>query len=413
MSKKIVSNTAMSFFNYDLPEANIAKYPVEPRDSSKLLIYKSGKITQDIYSNLADSLPSETLLIMNDTKVVEARLLFQKQSGGKIEVFCLEPADQYPDITTAMFQKKSVLWKCMVGGAKKWKDESLILPISVGKSSYLLSATKKERLQDSFLIEFSWDAESFCFAEVLSDAGIVPLPPYLNRATEEKDKELYQTIYAKYAGSVAAPTAGLHFTDTVLTNLEAKGIQKKFVTLHVGAGTFKPVKTATLGEHDMHSEFIDVTLETIEALVQHLPKKIIAVGTTSLRTLESLYWIGVKIHLNPTINFSEIGIQQWDAYDLPQDIPVSVALHALIEYLKCNTLSRILTKTQLLIAPSYSLKMVDAILTNFHQPQSTLLLLIHAFVGDAWKTIYQYALENNFRFLSFGDGSLLWKSEIK
>jgi S-adenosylmethionine:tRNA ribosyltransferase-isomerase len=409
MSKSTVQNTSMLNFNYDLPEAKIAKYPVEPRDTSKLLIYKDGKIDQAIYSDLSSFLPSDTMLIMNDTKVVEARLIFNKQSGGKIEIFCLEPADHYSDITTAMFQKDLVLWKCMVGGAKKWKEETLILQIETAQKKYTLSATKKERLSDSFLIEFSWDGKDISFAEVLSDAGIVPLPPYLNRDTEEKDKALYQTIYAKYDGSVAAPTAGLHFTDNVMQSLSAKGIQTSFVTLHVGAGTFKPVKTETLGEHEMHSEFIDVSLQTIISIAQHLPKNLIAVGTTSLRTLESLYWMGVKVHTHAQLDLSEIGIQQWDAYDLPQEISVNVALESLVKYMENKNINRLITKTQLLIAPGYTLRMVDAILTNFHQPQSTLLLLIHAFVGEEWKTIYQFALENEYRFLSYGDGSLLWR----
>jgi S-adenosylmethionine:tRNA ribosyltransferase-isomerase len=265
-------------------------------------------------------------------------------------------------------------------------------------------------LADSFLIEFSWNGDDISFAEVLNDAGIVPLPPYLNRDTEEKDKALYQTIYAKHDGSVAAPTAGLHFTDQVMESLSAKGIKTSFVTLHVGAGTFKPVKSETLGGHEMHSEFIDVSLETIISIAQHLPKNLIAVGTTSLRTLESLYWMGVKAHTFPQLELSEIAIQQWDAYDLPQEIPVDVALAAMVDFLNRNKINRLITRTQLLIAPGYSLRMVDAILTNFHQPQSTLLLLIHAFVGVEWKTIYDYAMQNDFRFLSYGDGSLLWKN---
>jgi S-adenosylmethionine:tRNA ribosyltransferase-isomerase len=298
----------------------------------------------------------------------------------------------------------------MVGGAKKWKEETLVLEIETAGKKYTLSAFKKERLSDSFLIEFSWDGKDISFAEVLSDAGIVPLPPYLNRDTEEKDKALYQTIYAKYDGSVAAPTAGLHFTDNVMQSLSAKGIQTSFVTLHVGAGTFKPVKTETLGEHEMHSEFIDVSLQTIISIAQHLPKNLIAVGTTSLRTLESLYWMGVKVHVKSQLDLSEIGIQQWDAYDLPQDIQVNIALESLVKYMEDKNINRLITKTQLLIAPGYTLRMVDAILTNFHQPQSTLLLLIHAFVGEEWKTIYQFALENEYRFLSYGDGSLLWRN---
>jgi S-adenosylmethionine:tRNA ribosyltransferase-isomerase len=300
----------ISDFTYELPDQKIARYPLEQRDQSKLLVWGSGPIRENTYANIADELPAESLLVFNNTKVVEARLLFQKPTGGLIELFCLEPADQYEDITTAMLQKGSVQWKCLVGGAKKWKEGSVQLSVAApsgsgaagsGGGGLRIEATKVATLPDCFLIEFRWEPAGLSFAEVLHLAGDIPLPPYLNRATEEADKERYQTIYAKHDGSVAAPTAGLHFTESVFSKLSEKNILKAYVTLHVGAGTFKPVKAEQMKDHEMHAEFIDVTLETIEQLLSHVEKGIIAVGTTSLRTLESLYWIGLKTIRNPHI----------------------------------------------------------------------------------------------------------------
>lgn len=407
-NKTKVQNTSISQFDYDLPEERIAKYPLEPRDSSNLLVYKNGEIQSDIYSKLHEHLPENTLLVMNNTKVVEARLLFKKNTGSTIEIFCLEPHESYPDITSAMLQTNTVLWKCLVGGAKKWRDEDLELTFEVDATTFLLTAKKVERLSDSFLIEFSWNKSNSSFAEILHHAGIIPLPPYLKRDTEEKDKTTYQTVYAEFDGSVAAPTAGLHFTENVFEKLATKNIRHDFVTLHVGAGTFKPVKSETLGEHEMHAEFIDVKRELISRIA-NTDSTIVVVGTTSLRTLESLYWIGVKTLFNPQLSMESIALQQWDAYELPQNYSKKEAFLALESWMQNNNLERLITKTQLLIAPGYDIRTVNGILTNFHQPQSTLLLLIHAFVGDEWKIIYDYALANNYRFLSYGDGSLLWK----
>ena len=395
-------------FNYYLPEVRIAIHPLPERDKSKLLVYKSGKISEHIYSQLTDHLPTQSLLIFNNTKVMAVRLLFTKHTGSTIELFCLEPADEYPDVTTAMLQKGSVLWKCLVGGAKKWKEEIL----TCNKESGVLTAKKIKQEKDYFVIEFTWNDASLSFADVLQSFGTIPLPPYLNRKAEKEDEERYQTIYARYNGSVAAPTAGLHFTDHLFEMLHAKGIEKDFVTLHVGAGTFKPVKTESIAEHDMHAEFIEVTTGLIEHLIHYLPKTIVAVGTTSLRTIESLYWMGVKVISNETILPEDISITQWGAYHLPQDIAPEDALHALLTWMKKVHIAKLITKTKILIAPGYQLRVAKALITNFHQPQSTLLLLIAAIVGDDWKKIYDYALEHDFRFLSYGDGSLLWKREV-
>ena len=406
-------NIFIKDYTYELTEERIAKYPLPQRDESKLLIYKNGKIEENNYYNLDKYIPSNSLLVFNNTKVVEARLIFQKSSGSVIELFCLEPAEEYPDITTAMMQKKKVLWKCLVGGAKKWKDESLIKMIKMIESDSKeveLVAKKIKKLTDDFLIEFSWNDASLSFAEILHHTGSVPLPPYLHREAEETDKERYQTIYAKHEGSVAAPTAGLHFTERLFQKLEKKNIQRDFVTLHVGAGTFKPVKTETISEHEMHAEFFEVQKIFIENLLYHLDKNIIVVGTTSLRTIESLYWLGVKTIFQAEISQHDLQLQQWEVYNIDaSDISTEQALQSLLQWMNKNQTEVLVTKTQIIIVPGYELKIVNGLITNFHQPQSTLLLLVASIVGDYWKKIYSYALENNFRFLSYGDGSLIWK----
>lgn len=393
-------------FTYELPEEKIARFPLRKRDESKLLVYKDGIITDDIYANLPLILPQKSFLVFNNTKVVEARLLFEKQTGSSIELFCLEPADEYLDITSAMLQKQKVLWKCLIGGAKKWKDGLLKKAIPVHHNQFLY-ARKVEKRNDYFIIEFSWDNADLSFAEMLHLLGHIPLPPYLNRTAEEKDKETYQTVYAKQDGSVAAPTAGLHFTKTLLQNLKNKNIRSSFVTLHVGAGTFKPVKADTMQEHEMHAESIEVSLSFLEELLNNISEKIIVVGTTSMRTVESLYWMGVKILAKKT---DFIMVSQWEPYELPQHFSVAESLKAIINLLKRNKETKLLARTQIIIAPGYKLKIVDALMTNFHQPKSTLLLLVAAVVGQDWKRVYQYALHADFRFLSYGDGSLLWKN---
>ena len=402
-------------FTYSLPEDRIAKYPLAERDASKLLIYKEEKIEVDTYRNIADHIPSNSLLVFNDTKVVEARLLFQKQTGGVIEIFCLEPHEQYSDITTAMLQHEKVLWHCLIGGASKWKrGQVLEKKINYNSKDLVLNARYIEKMGDSFTVELSWNDLSLSFAEVLHLFGAIPLPPYIKREVEISDAERYQTVYAHYEGSVAAPTAGLHFTEAVFKKLKEKNIQKNFVTLHVGAGTFKPVKTEVMKDHAMHAEYFTVSKLLIQNLIDHLDKNIIAVGTTSLRTLESLYWLGSSMINGEWSN----EITQWEVYDhIENNISAEEALSNLLKHMDEKGIDSLIAKTQIIIAPGYEFKIVNGLVTNFHQPQSTLLLLVAAFIENDlpaghtnWKKVYKYALQNNFRFLSYGDGSLLWRS---
>jgi S-adenosylmethionine:tRNA ribosyltransferase-isomerase len=422
-------NLAIKDFTYDLPEDRIAKYPLPDRDASKLLTYEQGKITEDIYKNLDRHLPSNSLLVFNDTKVIEARLLFQKLSGGVIEIFCLEPHEQYADITDAMNQHGKVLWQCLIGGASKWKHGQILEKKISSSKEILLHAKYLEKKTDCFIIEFSWNDESLNFAEILHHAGAIPLPPYIKRAAERSDEERYQTIYAHHDGSVAAPTAGLHFTEYVFDKLRSKDIKTVFVTLHVGAGTFKPVKTETIGGHEMHAEFINVSKKTIGNIFQNLSQTIIPVGTTSLRTIESLYWLGVKSAMSnlptglrrpkPVATARRHGgqlaqgkmteLSQWECYELEKrNVEPKQALEALIDFMEKENLERLIAKTQILIAPPYKPKIANALITNFHQPQSTLLLLVAALIKEDWRKVYDYALEHDFRFLSYGDGCLLW-----
>lgn len=395
-------------FTYELPEEKIARYPLAERDQSKLLIYQNKQISSATYQDLPSLLPPKTLLVFNNTKVVEARLYFQKASGSTIEIFCLEPDDRYSDITSAMLQREQVYWKCMIGGAKKWKEPSLALSFTYKDQPVILTAEKKEQKNDHYIISFHWTASDISFAEVLHAAGNLPLPPYMNRAAETNDLERYQTVYAKHDGSVAAPTAGLHFTNTLLSKLEAANIYTGFVTLHVGAGTFKPVKAEVMQDHAMHAEFIDVGIDTIELLKNNISNPIVAVGTTSLRTLESLYWLGILTLRAKKVSLHELNVDQWLPYETDERTDAGVALEALLNWMKNNGLSRLITKTSIIIAPGYQFRIISGLITNFHQPQSTLLLLVAAITGDDWKEIYKYALNNEFRFLSYGDGSLLW-----
>ena len=402
-------------FTYLLPGERIAKYPLAVRDASKLLIYKEEKIEKDIYRNIDKHIPKDSILVFNDTKVVEARLLFQKPTGGVIEIFCLEPHEQYLDITTAMLQHEKVMWHCLIGGASKWKrGQVLEKKMSYNSKDLVLNARYIEKTGDSFTVELSWTDPRLSFAEVLHLFGAIPLPPYIKREAEISDAERYQTVYAHYEGSVAAPTAGLHFTETVFKKLKEKNIQKDFVTLHVGAGTFKPVKTEVMKDHEMHAEYFTVSKSTIQNLIDHLDKNIIAVGTTSLRTLESLYWLGMKKSTDNRPLTTEI--TQWEVYDSTgKNISAKEALENLIKWMTAKELDNLTAKTQIIIAPGYQFKIVKGLVTNFHQPQSTLLLLVAAFIGGnpiaiRWKEVYDYAFENNFRFLSYGDGSLLWRN---
>lgn len=398
-------------FTYLLPEERIARYPLAVRDASKLLIYKNGDIAESQYRNIADHIPSNSLLVFNDTKVVEARLLFQKSTGGVIEIFCLGPHEQYPDITTAMLQHKKVLWHCLIGGASKWKHGQILeKKITHNANELVLNARYVEKNGDSFVVELSWNDQSLRFAEVLHLFGVIPLPPYIKREAEQSDAERYQTVYAHYEGSVAAPTAGLHFTETIFGKLKEKNIDKDFVTLHVSAGTFKPVKTETMQEHEMHAEYFTVSRSLIQNLVDHLDQNIIAVGTTSLRTLESLYWLGAKQATDHGSWTTEI--TQWEVYDhIGKNISPKEALGNLINWMNEKSLDNLIAKTQIIIAPGYQFKIVNGLITNFHQPQSTLLLLVAAFIGNDWRRVYDHALKNNFRFLSYGDGSLLWRDQ--
>jgi S-adenosylmethionine:tRNA ribosyltransferase-isomerase len=394
-------NISIQDYSYHLPSDKIALHPLQKRDESKLLIYKEGKIIEDTYQNIHEHLPQKSFLVFNNTKVIKARLLYTKPTGSVIEIFLLEPYKA--DYTTTLAATSTCQWKCFIGGVSKWKETDLKLTIN----NYELIITQKDKIGEAYVVEFNW-SENISFAEILELAGKIPLPPYIKRNADEEDTNRYQTIFAKHNGSVAAPTAGLHFTEAIFKNFEANQINKEFVTLHVGAGTFKPVKASVMQEHEMHAEWIDVSIQTIENLIENIDNTIVTIGTTSLRTIESLYWLGVKAALHPQSNLLQLS--QWDVYDelAKVDITPKEALSSLIQWLKHNNLQQLFTQTQILIAPSYKFKIAKAIVTNFHQPQSTLLLLVAAAVGEKWKEIYNYALQNEFRFLSYGDGSLLF-----
>lgn len=402
-------------YTYELPDDRIAKYPLPQRDASKLLVFEpNSTIHESTYANIAEFIPENSFLVFNNTKVVEARIFFQKSTGSTIEIFCLEPDDRYPDITSAMLETGEVYWKCLIGGAKKWKEGALSRSFEGKNGLVELSVEKVEKRNDYFLVHLYWNDKTLSFAEVLHYAGIIPLPPYLNRETELSDKERYQTVYAKYDGSVAAPTAGLHFTENVLASLKAKHCQYDFVTLHVGAGTFKPVKAEHLADHEMHYEAIDVSISFLENLLTAISQNhnIITVGTTSMRTIESLYWMGVKA-INNELELLQVEVRQWDPYEKITHTTAEQAIKALINWMEKHNIERLFAKTQIIIAPGYEPRIVNGLVTNFHQPQSTLILLVSAIVGDQWKTIYRYAMTHDFRFLSYGDGSLLkgktWK----
>ena len=416
----IKPNIEIASFDYILPEEKIAFTPASNRADSKLLVWDKEIIETSQYKHIANFLPSNAALFFNNSKVIAARLFFEKQTNNgqsNIEIFCLEPSANFTPMIKAMEATKSVDWFCLIGGAKKWKEGILTKEIFIEDKLIHFNAEKLAQENGQYLIRFSWNNDSISFSELLTHIGNIPLPPYIERAATTEDKDRYQTTYAKEEGSVAAPTAGLHFSKEVFEQLAAKNIQTNFLTLHVGAGTFMPVKVATIDEHVMHAEFIDVDINTIQHLIKLLdaPNKenIVAVGTTSLRTLESLYWLGVQqfnaqqkdnyVH-NPTLNLT-----QWEAYELEANqINPTLALSALKKHLEKTKSTHLFAKTQLMVTPGYHFKICNALVTNFHQPKSTLLLIIAAITGDEWKTIYNYALNNQFRFLSYGDGSLLW-----
>ena len=392
-------------FNYTLPDERIAKYPLPERDGSKLLIYKDGIVSHRSFRNISELLPEDSLMIFNDTKVVPARLHFQRPTGAHIEIFCLEPVQ--PEEYVSMFAVTgSCRWKCIVGNIKRWKNDTLTLynPMADRRIEEMgLKADLIERVGETSVIEFSWDIDA-PFSQVLEVCGTVPIPPYLNRNTEDVDLERYQTLYARYRGSVAAPTAGLHFTENVLESIRNKGVVTDTVCLHVGAGTFLPVKSSLVAEHTMHREPFVVTLELLERLIER-KGKVVAVGTTSVRTLESLYYAGVSCIENGRPE--DVG--QWEPYSREYDYPTDEALKAIVDYLKANGLKELKIGTRIIIVPGFRFRLVDILVTNFHQPQSTLLLLISAFVDGDWRRIYDYALANDFRFLSYGDSSILFR----
>jgi S-adenosylmethionine:tRNA ribosyltransferase-isomerase len=395
-------------FSYHLPDERIAKYPLSKRDYSKLLIWENGKIKNDKFRNISRFLPSGALLVFNNTRVIHARLIFRKESGAKIEIFCLEPV-QPEDHQLAFQQTGKVVWKCMVGNAKKWKEGTLKLNIEINGKTIELNAEKMSQEKNAFYIGFSWN-QPFTFAEIIENSGILPIPPYLNRETEDTDEISYQTIYAKTSGSVAAPTAGLHFTEKVMRKLAEKEMALREITLHVGAGTFQPVKSETIAGHTMHHEQVVIPKSFIEELISN-PGKVIAVGTTSVRSLESLYWLGLKLEKHPDFS-GKPEIAQWEPYENQASISTEKALKNVMEYLEKTGQPLLQFSTQIIILPGYVFKLIEGMVTNFHQPQSTLLLLISAFLGDDWKKVYDFALNNNFRFLSYGDSNLYLKQDV-
>ncbi len=399
------SSIAIESFTYELPEDRIATYPLANRDGSKLLQYVNGKISETVFSQLPNLLHNNCHLVFNNTRVIQARLQFKNEKGRSIEVFCLEPAHN-KEIAMTMAAKGQAAWNCLVGGLRYWKEEVLRL----SEDYFHLDARISDRHENFVTINFNWQPQELSFAEILESFGNMPIPPYLNRESEQTDQERYQTVYAKQKGSVAAPTAGLHFTESVFSGLKQKGIKISEVTLHVGAGTFKPVKSSTMLGHEMHAEWIEVDAPTIRDIAGSVGKQIIAVGTTSLRTIESLYWMGVKCVANPGWSLHELEVKQWEPYDQSGVLPdTKTSLNALLSWMQNRGLEKLLCKTSILIAPPYELKVATGIITNFHQPQSTLLLLISAIIGDDWRQVYQYALTHDFRFLSYGDSCLLLK----
>lgn len=406
-----VKGISTSDYAYELPDDKIAKYPLAERDQSKLLVWNDGQIQDAQFRNLSEYLPANSLLVFNNTKVIRARLHFMKETGAKIEVFCLDPVEP-SDYQMAFQTTKSCIWKCMIGNQKKWKGEILRKTIRIDKTEIELYAEQTDPENNKSLIRFSWNNPDFEFSRIIENAGSLPIPPYLNRETEQSDLERYQTVYSKIKGSVAAPTAGLHFTEKVFNHLKDDGHELAELTLHVGAGTFQPVKSETISGHDMHSEHFYIRRDFLKQLLQHSGKKI-TVGTTSVRTLESIYWLGVQAIKNSEIDITELKVSQWEAYrEKENNIQYNESLHALIGLLDKHQTDFLSGSTQIIIAQGYQFRIVDGMITNFHQPQSTLLLLISAYLGNEWRTIYEHALANSYRFLSYGDSNLYLKSQI-
>lgn len=416
----IFKNININEYNYELPKEFIAQFPLKERDKSRLLIYRQGKIKEDIFLNIDKYIPENSLLVFNNTKVIKARLLFTKPTGAKIEIFCLEPEKGMEFLGDEFESIGRSSWKCLVGKSGKWKHTILERVIQDENITYRLFARVKDKTADYFVIEFTWEPQDTQFNKILKLFGETPLPPYIKRKAIKEDELTYQTIYARENGSVAAPTAGFHFTSEVFKKLETKNISSLYLTLHIGIATFKPVKSETIYEHKMHSEFVQFEKELIKTLYNNLVnfgtkeyRKIIAVGTTSTRALESLYYLGTKLFksrnensLNKLFSFK---INQWEPYETDIKISLKEALELILEEMERKSIERISGETEMIIVPSFQYKLIDGLITNFHLPKSTLLLLVSAFVGDKWKEIYNYALENKFRFLSYGDGSLLFK----
>ena len=401
-----LKNIRIDDYDYPLPDERIAKFPMEQRDHSKLLCLKGDNISEHHFYDLPDLLPKDTLLVFNDTKVIHARLFFRKETGAVIEVFCLEP-HQMP-VAQAFEQRERCTWTCFIGNNKKWKEGSLSGQWSVANGQFTLTATRREAMGNAWVVDFSWTG-GFSFAEVIEAAGVIPLPPYLNRQAEVSDATRYQTVYAHHDGSVAAPTAGLHFTPEVFAHLKEKGILTEYITLHVGAGTFKPVSTDTIGEHEMHVEPVHVTADNLRHIIAHQGKPLIAVGTTSVRTLESLYWFGVQLQQNPDLD--HMHVNQWDPYTLSTahySLPTIQAFENILTWMERHDSDHLDGETQLMIAPGYQYRVIDGLVTNFHQPKSTLLLLVSALIGDRWHDCYRFALDHGFRFLSYGDSCLFF-----
>ncbi|HEU4719338.1 MAG TPA: S-adenosylmethionine:tRNA ribosyltransferase-isomerase [Bacteroidia bacterium] len=397
-------------FSYDLPDEKIARFPLEKRDDSKLLVYRDGKISESVFRNMAMLIPAESLLVFNSTKVVHARLLMQRKSGATVEIFCTDSGETDMDFPRLLGKTGSVTILAFIGNGKRWKeDERLGATLKIGEKSFALEALRAGQKEDQFLVHLSWNDADIPFLEILGAAGKVPLPPYLGRDEEENDRSRYQTVYARTEGSVAAPTAGLHFTEHVLDELRRKNVHLAEVTLHVGAGTFRPVKAATMAGHEMHREQVFIPEALVEMLCDKKMKPVIAVGTTSLRTLESIYWFGRQLVLQPGTFRNELFVSQWEPYEEGPDVPAEIALRAVRDWMTGNNHETLEGYTKLLIAPGYRFRIADALITNFHQPQSTLLLLVAAFTGDDFRRIYDYALQHDFRFLSYGDSSLLWR----
>ncbi|MGL4781640.1 MAG: S-adenosylmethionine:tRNA ribosyltransferase-isomerase [Bacteroidales bacterium] len=392
-------------FDYPLPDERIAKFPLAKRDTSKLLVYNQGDISTHSFGDLTSFIPEGSLMVFNNTKVIQARLFFQKTTGAKIEIFCLEPIAPH-DYLLSFQQTQTCTWLCMIGNLKKWKEGQLTQTIETSHGQTLLAAEKIATRGNTHEVCFMWDNPAVTFADILDAIGELPIPPYLNRRTEESDKQTYQTVYSKIEGSVAAPTAGLHFTPEVLAKLQSKQVDLGEITLHVGAGTFQPVKSDKIADHEMHTEFISVTRSFIEKLIAHTGK-VIAVGTTSVRTLESLYYIGLILETNPNATSEELKVTQWMPYQQKAEITAEKALSNIVDYLKRNDSDVLMSETQIMIAPGFTFRIVKGIVTNFHQPKSTLLLLVSAFLNGNWKAVYDYALANDYRFLSYGDSSLL------